>query len=133
MVFVNVLHHYLIWHYFTAFREILHLWRNFTWFVVHYFSLPQLIGSWLAPWKRVVETQTNKWDLEQWAGVIIIGFLSRLIGFVIRSIIIAAGLLALTGLLVTGLLVLLTWYLLPAIIVGLWISGITTIINSLSL
>ncbi|MCD5381679.1 MAG: hypothetical protein LR008_03865, partial [Candidatus Pacebacteria bacterium] len=85
MLFLMIVHRYFIWHYSRAFLEIFHVWRSFLWFVAHFFSITQLIRSWFSPWKRVVEGRGNKWDLEDLAGFIIIGLMSRIIGFILRT------------------------------------------------
>jgi hypothetical protein len=129
MLFVHIVHHYLSWHYQAAIKELFHLWRNFAWFTLHLFSIPQLVGSWIAPWKRIEEKRGNTWNLEDLAGYLVIGLLSRLIGFMVRTIIIGIGLLVLTLVLIAGLVAVITWYLLPLIIVALIVIGAVIIMR----
>lgn len=128
MLFLSIAHNYLLWHYSRAFLEIFHVWLNFLWFVVHFFSIPQLMRSWVAPWKRMVEQRQKEWDLEDLAGVVIIGFLSRLIGFVIRSAIILVGMIALLVVVISGFVTYVFWVAAPVIIVALLVVGITLLI-----
>ena len=132
MIFVHIVHHYLSWHYLTALKELFHLWHTFAWFTVHLFSLPQLVSSWLSPWKRIVETRGNTWNFEDLIGYVVIGFLSRLVGFIIRTFIIGFGLLALTIVLLSGIILVITWYLLPAIVMALLLIGVVVIVNYLT-
>lgn len=128
MLFLSIINHYLLWHYTRAFAELFHLWMNFLWFTIHFFSIPQLMRSWFSPWKRIVEERGNTWNFEDLAGYIVIGFFSRLIGFILRTIIISIGLVALTLLLVSGVAVYLFWVLAPFIIIGLFGFGITLLV-----
>lgn len=119
------MNHYLLWHYSRAFLEIFHVWLNLMWFIVHFFSIPQLLGSWFAPWKRMVEDRGNKWSFEDLAGFVIIGFLSRVVGFIMRSIIIIIGLVCLITTVILGFGVYIFWLAAPLIIIGLLGFGIT--------
>jgi hypothetical protein len=128
MLFLSVINHYLLWHYTRAFGEIFHLWLNFFWFTINFFSIPQLMRSWFSPWKRMVEERGNTWNFEDLAGYVVIGFFSRLIGFILRTIIICVGLIALAFLLVSGVAIYFFWVVAPFIIIGLFGFGITLLI-----
>lgn len=122
------MHHYFIWHYTRAFLEIFHVWLNLLWFVVHFFSLPQLMRSWVAPWKRMTEDRGEKWNLEALAGYIIINMFSRLVGAIMRTTIIALGLFALLLTIAGGLVVYTFWIFAPAVIIALLAFGISLLI-----
>lgn len=129
MLFLSVVNHYMLWHYSLAFKEIFHVWSNFIWFTIHFFSIPQLVKSWLSPWKRIVEERGKKWDLEDFAGYIVIGFFSRLIGFILRSIVITIGLICLTVVIFGGIITYFFWLFAPFFIIGLLGIGITILIT----
>lgn len=116
MLFLSILHHYLLWHYSRAFLEIFHVWRNLLWFIVHFFSIPQLLRAWAAPWKRMTEGRGDKWDLEDLAGYIIIGFLSRIIGFIMRTAVLTIGFVSLFVTTVGGFLFYAFWVAAPLFI-----------------
>jgi hypothetical protein len=128
MLFLSIVHHYLLWHYSRAFLEIFHVWLNFLWFVVHFFSIPQLLRSLFSPWKRIVEGRGNKWSFEDLAAYVIIGFFSRLIGFFIRFTIILIGLLSLLFVVVAGFAVYFFWIAAPLIIIALFVFGFTLLL-----
>jgi len=129
MLFVSILHHYLIWHYTQAFREILHVWTNFFWFIVNFFSLPQLLKSFFAPWKRIVEGRGEKFNLEDLAGFIIIGIISRLIGIILRATVIITGTAALILLCLGIIVTYFVWILAPLAIIGSLYYGIVLIFS----
>ena len=123
-----ILHHYVVWHYTQAFFQFFNIWRNLIWFVVHFFSLPDLLRSWIAPWKRITETRAKAWDVEDFIGTIIINLLSRIIGFIMRTIVIILGTFSLFATLIGGVGGLLVWVVAPALIIFLLILGVAYII-----
>lgn len=129
MLFLSIVHHYLLWHYTRAFWEIFHIWLNFLWFIVHFFSLPQLFRTWLSPWKRIIEPRGNKWDLEDLAGYLVIGLISRLIGFILRTILIGVGTVSLLVAVASGLAVYAFWIVAPLAIIALFIFGLSLLIT----
>lgn len=125
MLFMTIMHHYLLWHYTRAFYDLFHVWRNFLWFVIHFFSLPQLVRNWFSPFKRITEGRGEAWNIEDLAGYIIIGLLSRMIGGLIRTIYIGLGLISLGLVVILGLSTFLVWAVAPAGIVVLLAGGIS--------
>ncbi len=118
MLFALVIHQYLWWHYGQAFRQIRHLAKNFLWFTVHFFSLPQLTRSLIAPWRRITTERGRRFSLEDVAGYLIVNLISRLIGAMIRTIVITLGLLTLLTLTVGTIIVYAAWILAPLLIVA---------------
>lgn len=123
MFFLSIVHHYLLWHYSRAFLEIWHVWLNFLWFVVHFFSMQQLLTHWFAPYKRIVERRGESWDLEDMAGYVIIGFLSRVVGGLIRTALLLFGLLGILLVFILGCLTYLFWLAAPVVFVALLAVG----------
>jgi len=119
MLFAAIIRDYFVWHYTTAWFLLWGVWRNFLWFVIHFFSLPQLMRSWLAPFKRITERRGDKFDLEDLASYVIIGFLSRIIGALVRTVIIVIGLITLALTVLGGFVVYLLWALVPFLIIGI--------------
>lgn len=129
MLFVSILHHYLLWHYTKAFHEIFHVWKNFFWFTINFFSLPQLIRSFFAPWKRMTEERGNTFNFEDLASFVIIGLISRIIGVILRATIILSGTFVLL-LLCLGLIITYTfWIFAPLCIISSLIYGIILIFS----
>jgi len=119
MLFAAIIRDYFVWHYTQAWFLLWGVWRNFLWFVIHFFSLPQLMRSWFAPFKRITERRGDKFDLEDLASYVIIGFLSRILGALIRTIIIMIGLTTLALTVIGGFAVYLLWALVPFLIIGI--------------
>jgi hypothetical protein len=119
MLFAAIIRDYFVWHYTQAWFLLWGVWRNFLWFVIHFFSIPQLMRSWFAPFKRITERRGDKFDLEDLASYVIIGFLSRIIGALIRTVIIIIGLITLALTVIGGFVVYLLWALVPFMIIGI--------------
>jgi hypothetical protein len=119
MLFLSIAYHYFAWHYSSAFREMFHVWKNLLWFVFRFFSIAQLLNSWFAPWKRITVDRGETWNLEDLAGFIVVGCISRIIGFVIRTAVICLGLTCLLITLIGGIGAYIFWIIAPAIIIGL--------------
>lgn len=117
MLFTTILHHYLLWHYTTAFGEIWHVFKNFLWFTIHFFSLPELLRSFAAPWKRITEERGETLNFEDMASYVVINLFSRVVGMMIRSTIILCGLIALLLLCVLIIGTYIFWLFAPACLI----------------
>lgn len=115
---------YILWHYTLAFRDIVHVWGNFMWFVNHQFSILHLISTLFSPWHRVQEGKPENFDIEDYAATIVVNLMSRLVGALMRIIIIAIGLFFMLLTLVSGVLFFLLWIVAPVVVVGLFLLGI---------
>ena len=118
MLFVSILHHYILWHYTQAFAEILHIWKNLFWFTINFFSLSELMRSFFSPWKRITEERGNGFNFEDLAGFIIINLISRIIGMILRTVIILAGVAVLLILIAGIILTYLLWVTAPLLIIS---------------
>lgn len=124
MLLTTILHHYFLWHYSRAFLEIFHVWINLLWFVVHFFSLPLLLKSLFSPWKRIVEPRGKLLDFEDFAGFVIIGLLSRVVGFFVRFTVIMTGSLVLLLTVVGGIFAYVFWLVAPVVLIGGLLVGL---------
>lgn len=124
MFFLTLVRDYIVWHYFTALVDFLRLYKNFWWFTIQFFSIPQLAGSLFAPYKRITEHRAGLFDIEAWAGFIIINIISRLIGFIARICLITIGLIALVMQCLLSVIWYGIWLAAPAIILYCFVYGI---------
>ncbi len=65
--------------------EYLRAWINIHWFLYHYFSVPVLLRTFFAPFHRLRERRMRGFDLEDWASVIAVNALMRVVGMVVRA------------------------------------------------
>lgn len=123
-MFLLVVSSYMHWHYIEAPGQILHLGKNFLWFIGHFFSIGVLLRSLFAPWKRMESHRHNGWDFEEIAGNIVSNILSRIIGAFFRAILIVTGLLVSCALVVSMVAVYLFWIAAPFAVVALFLYGV---------
>lgn len=130
MIFTSIISDYFRWHYGRAFGELFHVWLNFLWFIIHFFSLPQLARSLFSPWKRMTEEKQSGFSFENFAAYIVVNLLSRTVGFIMRGTVILIGLTILIGTVVTGLIVSLFWVIAPIVIIVALGLGVSLLISN---
>lgn len=130
MNFVSIAKNYLVWHYSAAISDILYIWWNYLWFVNHLFSVPDVIGSLFAPFKRLQEDRGSLLlHPEQFFSGLVVNIIMRLVGFFLRTAIITAALLGFTIVIIGGLMFIALWMVLPVLLVDLILNGITAILS----
>jgi len=128
MFFASIISDYFIWHYTRAWFEMWGVWRNLLWAVAHFFSIKELLASLFSPFKRMTEARDQTFSFEDLAEYVIINGLSRLIGALVRSVIILCGCIALTITIVGGFTVYLFWMLAPMLVIGLIGAGVSLLL-----
>jgi hypothetical protein len=124
MFFLTLLRDYMLWHYGAGLIAFVRVYKNFWWFLVQFFSIPQLSTSLLAPYKRMTERRGSLLDLEWLVGFIIINSMSRLLGLVIRLVIIFVGLLCLVAFSLTALISYGLWLVAPFLLIYCFSFGL---------
>ncbi|OJI09398.1 MAG: hypothetical protein COV08_01210 [Candidatus Vogelbacteria bacterium CG10_big_fil_rev_8_21_14_0_10_49_38] len=125
MRFLSVVARYFIWHYGQALIQFSRIYWRLTFFLFNFFSVPVLVRSLFAPWRRLGEAYpTAGIDLVAIASTFIVNVIMRLVGVILRTIMIAFGS---TATLIFALLypvIFLIWLLLPAGIILLVLLGV---------
>jgi hypothetical protein len=120
----SVAKNYLVWHYSTALNDFLHIWWNYLWFINHLFSVPQVIGSWLAPFKRLQEERSSiLLHPEEFFSNLFVNIIMRIVGFFLRTALISVALLSFLTVIIGGVMFLALWIVLPMLVVDLIIQG----------
>ncbi|MEK7542275.1 MAG: hypothetical protein AAB524_01075 [Patescibacteria group bacterium] len=115
---------YVKWHYLDASRDILKGWGNILWFNFNYFSVLLLIQTFFSPWRRITWDYGRGFDFSRYLFTFASNLVSRILGAVMRSFLIAAGIVMEFALLFLGSLFFLFWLVLPAIIIAAFFYGI---------
>ena len=120
---------YLRWHYAESLRDLLHIWGNLLWFGYHFFSFRLLLRTLIAPYHLVRETSGRRSvELSVIAENIVYNIAMRIIGFVARIFLLVAGTLFEAIVITAGTVAFITWFALPAVVIGLLIAGVTLLI-----
>lgn len=105
---------FLSWHYTTGLNQYLKRWYFLLLWVVHYFSLPLLLPTLFAPYKRLIDTQHSAgFSFERWFQQATFNLISRGIGAVVRSFLFILGTLTLFPCFLIGLIGLVFWLVFP--------------------
>jgi len=115
---------YVLWHYSKALENIVVLWLEALWFINHIFSITLLLQTLFTPWRRLRETYKGGLDLEDFFAMIITNILMRIVGAVIRLVVIVLGLIVLLSAFFGGILFFIAWLIAPVVIVTLFSGGL---------
>jgi hypothetical protein len=124
MRFATVLGHYFIWHYGRAIRDLTRIYKNLIAFTFNFFSVPILVASFFAPWRRMGEDYPER-SVEpfDYFSVFLVNLIMRLVGIVMRGIVIVLGMAFTLLLILSYPLVLLFWLILPFALVIIFFVG----------
>ncbi len=124
-----VLTHYFIWHYTRAFADLVRIWQNIVWFVVHFFSLPVLFRTFFRPFRRMGEQGPAHFDPAGWIAARITNTILRIVGMLVRSLVIFVGVVALALVLAAGPVAIAFWFVSPFFAIFLFSVGALLIIR----
>lgn len=120
---------YAKWHYTRTFRSIWRIVNNFAYFFYHLFSIPLLLHTLFAPWRKMTETKKKglKTPGEMFERVFG-NLLVRIVGLIVRLITVTVGLVFCGGIFICGILFTVFWIFMPVATVLFLIVGIRLII-----
>lgn len=107
---------------------MLRIATNYLWFFWHFFSIPVLLKTFLAPWKRLGEERLRRGGLKNLLSRVVVNTLMRCVGVLIRGVTIAVGLITLVLAFAASLISYVVWTVLPFILLFLFIAGLTLIL-----
>lgn len=103
---------FLEWYY-QSFKTCLKAWGNFVVFAFNLFSVPLLLKTLFAPWRRMeIIEQAPGFALDKFFQKLTFNLISRVIGFLVRLMIIFWGLIFALFFFILGFLIALVWPLL---------------------
>lgn len=120
---------YLRWHYEESLRQFWEIWKDFLWFGYHFFSIPLLVRTLFSPIYRIKETYDwRHLRLELIFQSMAVNVVARVIGFLLRIIVIALGIIFELVVLFMGPALFLIWATLPALALGLMGVGLVLLL-----
>jgi hypothetical protein len=112
---------YLTWHFIEVPFKLVEVIKNYLKIYLNYFSIPLLLKTLFSPWRRYYWSYGSTFDLRRWVEVFFSNLISRIIGMIMRIFLICAGFLTEVLVFVLGVIVFLSWLILPFIlIIGLF-------------
>ena len=122
---------YIYWHYTRAIKELFLNIKNFLWFLYNFFSIGLLTSTLFSPWLGLGE-KYNREDILNFAdhlGAFFVNTIMRLIGAVVRLVVIIFGLILMLCCAIVGFLLIAAWILYPVIIIFFLYSGLRLMIK----
>jgi len=116
------------WFFCEVPRGILKAWRNFLVFNLNYFSVLTLLKTLFSPWRRYHESYGRIFEIGKNFQVFAFNLMSRTIGFLLRVFCILSALILEILIVFAGIIILLFWIFLPAILVFNFLVGIRLLI-----
>lgn len=116
---------YTFWHYGRAISEMFELFGNFAWFFYHFFSIGILSRTLFSPIWRLQEKYSKGFDPQAFFESFIVNIISRIVGFLLRSILIISGIIAEILVFLLFIISFVAWIFFPILIPVLFIGGIT--------
>ncbi|MCX6720395.1 MAG: hypothetical protein NTW11_01160 [Candidatus Staskawiczbacteria bacterium] len=117
----NIISLWLVWHFGEMPRFLAGVWKNYILFASNYFSLPILLKSLFAPWRRYRWNYPKGFQIGEFFTTLVSNIFSRLMGAMVRIVLIICGIVFQIFVILAGAVVFIFWILLPLIIIiGLW-------------
>jgi len=114
----NIFLVWLYWHFFEMPAFLILVWKNYIFFASNFFSLPILLKSFFAPWRRYKWNYPRGIDIGEFFSTLISNLFSRFLGALMRIVLIIAGILFQIFVILAGLIIFLLWILLPLIVIA---------------
>ncbi len=114
----NIFSLWFFWHFYEMPKFLLSVWKNHILFALNYFSLPILLKSLFAPWRKYRWNYPKMLDVGEFFSTLVSNAFSRIIGAVMRIVLIIAGILFQIFVIFAGLIIFLLWMLIPFIIIA---------------
>ena len=113
--------HYLAWHYTRAWSDITHILVNFLQAVTHFFSMKLLLRTFFSPFHKIKAKYGGGLSVEDLAGTLVTNLLMRVVGMVLRTLLLVIGFAVFVIVLFCGLVFYFIWLVLPIILLYLLI------------
>lgn len=123
MIRENIVLLWTHWYFFEMPKNIISGWRNFLWFGSNYFSIPLLLKTLFSPWRRYSWSYGRGFDIGRYFSVLASNLISRLLGAVMRIILIVIGIVFEILIFFFGLIILAGWFLLPLLLIMGTLAG----------
>jgi hypothetical protein len=113
----SILFQWFVWHFREMPGEILEAWKNFFKFNLEYFSILLLIKTLFSPWRKYEIFYGRAFDVRRYFEVFFSNLIFRILGAIIRSVLILIGLLVQIFIIFVGVIILISWLFLPVFLI----------------
>ena len=113
----NIFVLYLEWQFFDTSKAILQAWRNCLKFNLNYWSAPLLLKTFFSHWRRYRYSYGKGLNFKRYFEAFTFNMISRVLGMIMRSVLIVLGLIAEVFVFLAGIIVFFIWLILPFILI----------------
>jgi hypothetical protein len=125
----SLAYYYIGWHYSRAVVDMAGIVLNFRWFFHQFFGVERHLATFFVPFQRLQERSHNPLDFEDMASAFIVTTLMRIVGMVLRAVMIVLGLVAQVVTFALGGVLLLCWVLAPVLLLVVIFSGVVLMLH----
>ena len=115
---INVLLLWLFWQFSEMPKFLLRVWKNYLGFAANFFSTPLLLKTFFAPWRRYKWPYPRGFDVAEFFNTLISNTFSRILGAMMRIVLIITGLLLQIFIILAGAVAIVLWILIPFLIIA---------------
>lgn len=115
----NIVWQYLEWHFYNQPKAILKAWKNFLLFNLNYFSVFPLIKTFFSPLHQYKWFYPRGLDIPKYLETFFSNIISRVLGAILRTFLILAGIFFGILILIIGFFIFFGWFIFPALLVFL--------------
>ena len=114
----NIFIEWFLWQFFEMPGFLLEVWKNYLMFALNIFSLPLLLKTFFAPWKKYNWRYPKAFDVAEFFNTLISNTFSRILGAMLRVVLIIAGILFQIFVVVAGSVIFIGWFLAPIVAIA---------------
>jgi len=111
----NIFIEWFVWQFYEMPKFLLQIWKNYLEFASNLFSFPLLLKTFFAPWHRYKWRYPKFFNITEFFNTLISNTFSRILGAMVRIVLIIVGILFQIFVVVTGFIIFVGWLLLPII------------------
>ena len=116
----NIFFDWISWQFYEVPKFLFQVWNNYFLFATNLFSVPLLLKTFFAPWRRNNWRYPKGFDVVEFFNTLISNTFSRLLGALMRVVLIITGILFQIFVALAGLVIFVGWLILPfAVIFGI--------------
>lgn len=114
----NIITSWFLWQFYEMPKFLLQVWNNYFMFASNLFSVPLLLKTLFAPWRRYRWRYPKGLNPVEFFNTLISNSFSRILGALMRIILILVGILFQVFVAIAGLAIFVCWILLPFIVIA---------------
>jgi len=114
----NIISAWVLWQFYEVPKFLLQVWNNYFMFASNFFSVKMLFKTFFAPWRRYNWRYPKGFDLVEFFNTFISNAFSRVLGALMRIVLIIVGIILQVFVAIVGLIIFTGWLLIPFIILA---------------